>query len=151
MWIKNIKTGIKFKYGRNKTDCLRVSEDGTHLIYENQYNGETSEENGNCRFVTDERGLIPSDDAELKAVAGQYYFNVGGFSLGSFDELALEFLRLSELKESYFHKEGDFCARAHAKNVYSVRCDKRKFCCVIRAKNPHDAIRKVINTVKAYD
>lgn len=150
MWIKNMKTGIKFKYGRNKTDSLRVSDDGTHLIYENQYNGETSE-NGNCRFVTDDRGFIPSEDAELKKVAGQKYFNVGGFQINDFDGIAMEFLRLSELKESYFHKEGDFCARCHGNKVYSVRNDKRKFCCIIRAKNPHDAIRKVINTCKAYD
>lgn len=78
MWIKDLQGGRVRKYGSDHHDSLRISDDGKTLSYENLQNGDGSRY-GDYRFVTDEQGLIPSEDMDYVRHGADAYFNIGGF------------------------------------------------------------------------
>ena len=77
MWIKDMLTGEVRKYGSNHHDSLRISDDGRYLVYANLQNGDGSE-NGDYRFVVDEKGNIPSEDKTLMKYGADAFFDIGG-------------------------------------------------------------------------
>lgn len=78
MYIKDLHTGLVRKYGTNRHDSLRISNDGRFLTYENLQCGDGSRY-GDYRFVVDEEGHIPKEDEVLAEYGADAYFNIGGF------------------------------------------------------------------------
>ena len=100
MYIKDLETGTVRKYGSDRHDSLRISDDGRVLSYYNLQNGDGSQW-GDYRFCDDE-GHTPEEDETLVKYGADAYFNIGGWR----DEEPAELLQtdLPEIK---------ICSRCH--------------------------------------
>lgn len=77
MYIKDLQTGHVRKYGSDRHDSLRISDDGRVLSYYNLQNGDGSQW-GDYRFCDDE-GHTPEEDETLAKYGADAYFNIGGW------------------------------------------------------------------------
>jgi hypothetical protein len=99
MFIKDIQTGKVRKYGTNPHDSLLISEDGKTLSYLNLQFNEGSLYGDFC-FVTDEKGLTPSEDESIKE-CGEAYFNIGGFGTEYFPPCVDCNTKMDEIRKAF--------------------------------------------------
>lgn len=82
MYIKDTYTGNVRKYGSNRHDSLRISNDGTCLTYEHLQCGDGSiagdKEHSGFLFCDDE-GRTPEEDEVLCRHGADAFFNIGGW------------------------------------------------------------------------
>ena len=85
MWIKDLRRGKVFRYGNDRHDALRISDDGRTLSYENLQNGDGSRW-GDYRFVTNIHGHIPLEDETLMEYGADAYFDIGGKQVNDYSK-----------------------------------------------------------------